>query len=82
MRISTSKSEDMVHRKPMECLLQVGNGFLPQVKEFKYLRVLFASEGSMEREVGQRIGALGAIASLSRKAKLSIYRSSLVLTLT
>ena len=36
MRISTSKSEAMVLiRKPMDCLLQVGYEFLPQVKEFK-----------------------------------------------
>ena len=44
MRISTSKSEAMVlSRKSMECLLQVGNVSLPQVKEFKYLGV-FVSE--------------------------------------
>ena len=48
MRISTSKSEAMVlSRKPVDCLLQVGNVSLPQVKEFKYLRVLFTSEGMM-----------------------------------
>ena len=60
MRISTSKSEAMVlSRKPMDCLLRVGNESLPQVKEFKYLGVLFASEGTMEREIGRRIGAAG-----------------------
>ena len=43
MRISTSKSEAMVlSRKPMDCPLQVGNESLPQVKEFKYLGVLFS----------------------------------------
>ena len=26
------------------------------MKEFKYLGVLFASEGTMEREIGRRIG--------------------------
>lgn len=58
MRISTSKSEAMVlSRKPVDCLLQVGNEPLPQVKEFKYLGVLFASEGTMEREIGLRIAA-------------------------
>ena len=94
MRISTSKSEAMVlSRKPMECLLQVGNESLPQVKEFKYLGVLFASEGTMEREIGRRIGAAGAVLhsiyrtvvtkrELSQKAKLSIYRSVFVPTLT
>ncbi|KAL3060984.1 hypothetical protein OYC64_009239 [Pagothenia borchgrevinki] len=53
MRISTSKSEAMaLSRKPMDCPLQVGNESLPQVKEFKYLGVLFSSEGTMEREMG------------------------------
>ena len=38
MRISTSKSEAMVlSRKPVDCLLRVGNECLPQVKELKYL---------------------------------------------
>lgn len=32
----------------MNCLLQVGNESLPPVKEFKYLRFLFVSEGTME----------------------------------
>uniref|UniRef100_A0AAQ4PCE6 Reverse transcriptase domain-containing protein n=1 Tax=Gasterosteus aculeatus aculeatus TaxID=481459 RepID=A0AAQ4PCE6_GASAC len=94
MRISTSKSEAMVlSRKPMDCLLQVGMCPYPQVKEFKYLGVLFTSEGKMECEFGRRIGAAGAVfhslyrtvvtkRELSRKAKLSIYRSIFVPTLT
>uniref|UniRef100_A0AAQ4PNU2 Reverse transcriptase domain-containing protein n=1 Tax=Gasterosteus aculeatus aculeatus TaxID=481459 RepID=A0AAQ4PNU2_GASAC len=94
MRISTSKSEAMVlSRKPMDCLLQVGNVSLPQVKKFKYLGVLFTSEGKMECEFSQRMGAAGAVLhslyhtvvtkrELSRNAKLSIYRSIFVPTLT
>ena len=58
MRISTSKLEAMVlSRKLIDCLLWVGNEFLPQVKEFKYLGILFSSEGTREREMGRRIGA-------------------------
>ena len=34
---------------------------LAQVKEFKYLGVLFASEGTLEREIGLRIRAAGAV---------------------
>jgi len=56
------------------------------VKEFKYLGVLFTSEGKMEREMDRRIGAASAVMpalyrsvvvkrELSQKAKLSIYRS-------
>ncbi|KAI3353184.1 hypothetical protein L3Q82_019738 [Scortum barcoo] len=52
MRISTSKSEAMVlDRKRVACPLQVGGEVLPQVEEFKYLGVLFTSEGKMEREM-------------------------------
>ena len=48
----------------MDCLLRVGNEFLPQVKEFKYLGILFSSEGTREREMGRRIGAAGAVLRL------------------
>ncbi|KAI3370288.1 hypothetical protein L3Q82_024461 [Scortum barcoo] len=89
MRISTSKSEAMVlDRKRVACPLQVGGEVLPQVEEFKYLGVLFTSEGKIEREIDRRIGAASAVMrsvyrtvvvkkELSRKAKLSIYRSSI-----
>ncbi|TWW71602.1 hypothetical protein D4764_16G0000990, partial [Takifugu flavidus] len=51
MKISTSKSEAMVlNRKKVECLLRVK-------EEFKYLGVLFTSEGRMEQEINRRIGA-------------------------
>ncbi|XDV31537.1 hypothetical protein PO909_002528 [Leuciscus waleckii] len=94
MKISTSKSEAMVlSRKRVVCPLQVGGEFLPQVEEFKYLGVLFTSEGRMEREIDRRIGAASAVMQslyrsvvvkkeLSRKAKLSIYQSIYVPTLT
>ena len=63
------------------------------MKEFKYLWVLFVSEGTMEHEICRRIGAVGAVLCslyrtvvtkrvLSCKAKLSVYRSVFVPTLT
>ena len=63
------------------------------MKEFKYLGILFSSEGTREREMGRRIGAAGAVLrslcrtivmkrELSQKAKLSIYRSIFIPTLT
>ncbi|KAK3558549.1 hypothetical protein QTP86_019017 [Hemibagrus guttatus] len=94
MRVSTSKSEAMVlDRKKVACTLQVGGEVLPQVEEFKYLGVLFTSEGRMDREIDRRIGAAAAVMrsmyrsvvvkkELSRKAKLSIYQSMYVPTLT
>ncbi|XP_056625668.1 uncharacterized protein LOC130437983 [Triplophysa dalaica] len=76
MRISTSKSEAMVLcRKRVACSLQVGGEFLPQVEKFKYLGVLFTSEGRMEREIDRWIGAASAVMR-------SIYRSIYVPTLT
>ncbi|KAI3377375.1 hypothetical protein L3Q82_008564 [Scortum barcoo] len=94
MRISTSKSEAMVlDRKRVACPLQVGGEVLPQVEEFKYLGVLFTSEGKIEREIDRRIGAASAVMrsvyrtvvvkkELSRKAKAldlpgSIYAPTL-----
>ena len=66
---------------------------MPQVEEFKYLVVLFTSEGRMEREIDRWIGAVAAVMwslycsvvvkrELSQKAKLSIYQSVYVPTLT
>ncbi|KAK3566414.1 hypothetical protein QTP86_032266 [Hemibagrus guttatus] len=94
MRVSTSKSEAMVlDRKKVACTLQVGGEVLTQVEEFKYLGVLFTSEGRMDHEIDRRIGAAAAVMrsmyrpvvvkkKLSRKAKLSIYQSIYVPTLT
>uniref|UniRef100_A0A8C6KZ86 Reverse transcriptase domain-containing protein n=1 Tax=Nothobranchius furzeri TaxID=105023 RepID=A0A8C6KZ86_NOTFU len=95
MRITSSKSETMVLiRKRVECLLWVRDEVLPQVEEFKYLWVLFTSEGKLDQyEINRRIGAASAVMwalyqsvvvnrELSQKAKLSIYRSIYVPTLT
>ncbi|KAK3533231.1 hypothetical protein QTP70_013673 [Hemibagrus guttatus] len=94
MRVSTSKSEAMVlGRKKVACTLQVGGEVLLQVEEFKYLGVLFTSDGRMDREIDRRIGAAAAVMQsmyrsvvvkkeLSQKVKLSIYQSIYVPTLT
>ncbi|KAK3546829.1 hypothetical protein QTP86_003072 [Hemibagrus guttatus] len=94
MRVSTSKSEAMVlDRKKVACTLQVGGELLSQVGECKYLGVLFTSEGRMDCEIDRRIGAAAAVMrsmyrsvvvkkELSQKAKLSIYQSIYVPTLT
>ncbi|KAI3353886.1 hypothetical protein L3Q82_005087 [Scortum barcoo] len=73
MRISTSKSEAMVlDRKRVGCPLRVGGEVLPQVEEFKYLGVLFTSEGKMEREIDRQIGAA------SRAVMRSVYQTVIV----
>ncbi|KAK3528884.1 hypothetical protein QTP70_012076 [Hemibagrus guttatus] len=90
MRVSTSMVLD---QKKVACTLQVGGEVLPQVEEFKYLGVLFTSEGRMDREIDRRIGAAAAVMrsmyrsvvvkkELSRKAKLSIYQVIYIPTLT
>ncbi|TWW77032.1 R2DM Retrovirus-related Pol polyprotein from type II retrotransposable element [Takifugu flavidus] len=93
-RISTSKSEAMVlNWKKVACLLRVKEDILPQVEEFKYLGVLFTSEGRMEQEIDRRIAAASAVMrtlhqsvvvkrELSQKVKLSIYRSIFITALT
>ncbi|TWW64123.1 hypothetical protein D4764_03G0011310 [Takifugu flavidus] len=53
MKISTSKSEAMVLGKRED--------FLTKVEEFKYLGVLFTSEGRMEQEIDRRISAASAV---------------------
>ncbi|KAI3360330.1 hypothetical protein L3Q82_014642 [Scortum barcoo] len=86
MTISTSKSETpwSTDRKRVVCPLRVGGEVLPQVEEFKYLGVLFTSEGKMEREIDRRIGAASAVMrsvywtvmvkkELSRKARSSRF---------
>ena len=55
------------------------------MEEFNYLRVLFTSEGKMEREINRRIGSASAVMRLRRsvvvkRVKLSIYLSIFVPT--
>ncbi|KAI3358045.1 hypothetical protein L3Q82_003063 [Scortum barcoo] len=63
----------VLDRKRVACPLQVGGEVLPakQVEEFKYLGVLFTSEGKIEREIDRRIGAASAVMR-------SVYRTVVV----
>ncbi|KAI3374665.1 hypothetical protein L3Q82_021237 [Scortum barcoo] len=61
----------VLDRKRVVCPLRVGGEVLPQVEEFKYLGVLFTSEGKMEREIDRRIGAASAVMR-------SVYRTVVV----
>ncbi|TWW68218.1 hypothetical protein D4764_19G0000160, partial [Takifugu flavidus] len=60
MKISTSKSKAMVLNRK-KCLPWVKEEILPQVEEFKYLGVLFTSEGRMKQEIDRRIGAASTV---------------------
>jgi len=41
----------------VECFLRVKDKSLPQVDEFRYLGILFTSDGKMEREMDKWNGA-------------------------
>ncbi|KAI3358578.1 hypothetical protein L3Q82_014714 [Scortum barcoo] len=83
-------------RKRVACPLRVGGQVLPQVEEFKYLGVLFTSEGKMEREIDRRLDwysvrrimrSMYRTVVVKKEAKskgeaLSIYRSIYTPTLT
>lgn len=62
MRISTSKTEAMVLcRKKVDWSLWAVDELLPQVKQFKYLRVLFSGDRKMECEMDWGFGATSAV---------------------
>ncbi|XP_042278775.1 uncharacterized protein LOC121904981 isoform X2 [Thunnus maccoyii] len=93
-RVSTPKSEAMVlSLKKVDCSLWVGSELLLQVKEFKYLWVLFMREGKIEHEDDRQISAASALMQalyfaivvkkeLTQRAKLLIYLLVYVPTLT
>jgi len=57
MKVSSSKFEPMVlNRIKVECSLQVADESLPQAEEFKYLGILFTSDGRLDREMDGPIG--------------------------
>jgi hypothetical protein len=94
MRINTAKTETLViSRNTVECTLHVSGVQLQQVEKFKYLGVLFASDGSWDQEIDRRIGAAAAVMrqlyrgvvckrELSNRAKLAVFKSIFVPTLT
>jgi len=86
MRVNTSKTEVMVwSREPVDCTVHVSGVQLRQVEEFKYLGILFSSDGRMERELSRRINQASAVmrelramagnAWLSMEAQVTIYNS-------
>lgn len=94
MKVNVNKSEVMViSRTPIQCTLHVSGVPLKQVEKFKYLGVLFTSDGKSNAELSCRIGQAGSIlrelgqsvirkAELSVQAKLSVFNSVYVPTLT
>ena len=94
MKVNAAKTEVLVvSREPVQCALHVSGAQLKQVERFKYLGVEFACDGKWDGELDRRIASAGAVMrqlsrgvlgkrELSREAKLAIYRSIYVPTLT
>ena len=68
----------VLSQQRVKCPLWVGSEVLPQVEEFKYLRGLLMSEGSITDKIDRQIGAASALMcrsvvvkrELSQKARL------------
>jgi exonuclease III len=62
MRVSTSKTEVMVlDRRKVDCSLHVSGTQLRQVEEFKYLGIMFTSDGRQEKELDRRINLASVV---------------------
>ena len=87
MKINTSKTEVMVlSRQATDCIIKVNGAQLRQVNEFKYLGVMFSSDGRQDKEIDRRINQAGAAASelwktvvanvkMSQQTKMAIYKT-------
>ena len=90
IKISMAKPEVLyLSGKKDQCVLLVNGATLKQVEKFKYLGVAFMSDGRQDEELDNRIGEASAVMralrysvvmkqELSRKAKLSIFKTVFV----
>jgi len=61
-KISSKKIEVLcLSRRPRQCSLQVSRNTLQQVETFKYLGVVFTSDGSRNKGIDTRIGKANAV---------------------
>ncbi|CAM1320037.1 Uncharacterised protein r2_g2845 [Pycnogonum litorale] len=94
MKISVAKTETLLlSRRPGQCTLRVSGVPLKQMEKFKYLGVVFTSDGRQDIELDIRIAAAGAVmcqlrrsvqlrCELGVKAKLTVFKSVFVPILT
>ena len=62
IKISTAKIEIMcLSRHPVLCSFQTNRVTLKQTKKFKYLGVIFSSDGGLDNELDTRIGKANAL---------------------
>jgi len=93
-KISSKKIEVLcLSRRPRLCILQVSGNTLQQGKTFKYLEVVFTSDGSRNKGITARTGEANAVLrelcrsvvtkrELSKTTKLSVFKSVFVPILT
>jgi len=94
MKINTSKTEVLhLSRNLDQCSLQVSGASLKQVEKFKYLGIIFTSNGRQDEELDTRIGNASAVMRAlqysvvmkqesSKKARLSVFKTVFVPILT
>ena len=94
IKISTAKSEILhLSRNPDQCVLQVNGATLKQVEKFKYFGVAFTSDERQDEKLDNWIGKASEVMralhysvvmkrELSKKSKLSIFRTGFVPILT
>ena len=95
INILTEVQTEVLHlsRNPDQCVLQVNEATLKQLKKFKYLGIAFTSDGRQDGELNTGIGKACAVMralhysvvmkrELSKKAKLSIFKTVFVPSLT
>jgi len=86
MKISSKKIEVLcLLRRPRQCFLQVIGNTLQQVEAFKYLEVVFTSDGSRNKLIDTLIFKANTVLrmlycpvvtkrQLSKNAKLSVFK--------
>jgi len=95
MKINTKNTEVLcLSTNPRQCMRQVSGNTLQQVEKFKYLEVVFTSDGRRSEEIDTRIGKANTFLrelyhsvaakrqELSNTAKLSVFKSVFVPILT
>ena len=82
-KISSKRIEALcLLRRPRQCILQVSGNILQQVETFKYLGVVFTSDGSRNKEIDTANQVLRELycsvvtkRELLKTAKLSVFKS-------
>ncbi|VDO93338.1 unnamed protein product [Soboliphyme baturini] len=87
MRVNVLQTKSLLlSRSPARCSIQVNGETKEQVEKFKYLEVVFTSDGEFEEEIARRTGVASDVlrqlarstvtkTEVSLKTKLSVFKS-------